>query len=285
MAGEDKGIETIELSPRDLHRAMGLMFLGTLMAACAPRAADLSPIEAQATAQANLSENQRIERFFPKWLLSGLGRITISSLSDGTMQEGDSATGQVLYETPEHLVFLTAEHVAGNFYWKTVTLDFPYGYTNRKIFVDARLGTENWVQPTDKDWSIDTVTEDSPIRAIVIRKPKGFTDYVTRPEYRLVASTPQQGEKYYIAGFPKDTGGAAVFSELIFQGETKATDIPDVHIPLFEFSGVAGEGMSGGPIIKEDGSVVALLSRGKTIGSKSMAWGIPFKDHLPKLAF
>lgn len=269
----------------DFIKWAGLMGLGALLAACNPKATGLSPIEAQATAQANLPENQRIERFFPPELLRGLGWMRIEPLADAVgVEQRAVGSGLVYYETETQLGFLTAQHVGQGIFWETLILNFPYSTGTNRIWVDARAGAPKGRNPTNDEWWISDDGSGLPIRAIVIQKPEGFTEYVTDPSFRPKVSTetPKKGEEYYLGGYPIATNLNPVFSTLTFQG---FGNISGADIPLYEFKGPAGDVMSGGPIIDKAGAVVALLSRGSSIGSKSMAWGIPFKDHLPKLAF
>lgn len=277
------------MTRRDFLKLAGLVGTTTLLAACGA-SSDLSPIEAQATQQANTPEGQRIADILPPSLLSGLTHINITAQeSYHVVGDQNVGTGQVYLETDSHLVVLTAEHLGKGIFWKYVDLSFPYGDQMKQIRVDARIGAPNGPVPTENDWWIENITPESdvqnnifhPIRAMVIKKPAGWDQYVTRPEYGTL--TPYQGEPasgdiFYCGGYPAGTGGSLTFTELKYKGMTTVPHLSG-DLQLHEFKGAADNGMSGGVIVSRNGECLSMLSGGRADGK--IVWGIPFVQNLP----
>ncbi len=279
------------VSRRAFIKLVGAGLGAAALAGCASRT-HLSPIEVQATQQANTPEGQRIADLLPPPFLSGLAQINITSLErysgDGTQSVG---AGQVYFETDTHLVLLTAEHLGKGMFWKNVDISFPYGDQMKQLRVDARIGAPNGPKPTDTDWWIENVSPESdidtgiyhPIRAITIKKPVGFKQYVTRPEYTKLAqdqAEPKQGDIFYCGGFPAGTNGSLTFTELKYKGITTVPHLSG-DLRLHEFKGAADDGMSGAAIVTQNGKCLSLLTGGRA--DNKTVWGIPFAANLPKI--
>ncbi len=277
------------LSRRDFIKLMATGVGGALLASCNGRDSNLSPIQAVSTQQALAPEGQRIMDHLPPFILSGLARIEIKSLSYAPQTK--IGTGQVYLETPTHLVLVMAEHIGKGMAWHSVDVSFPFGFQTRNIHIDARIDAPNGPKPTDRDWWIRDITPYSdvengilhPIRAIVIRKPAECTQFVIRPEYGILEpdpKSPTKGDKLYCGGFPGDTRGQLVFTELIFKR--------DVPVPEFgsefyyhEYRGAAAPGMSGAAIVTSSGTCVSIFSRGSNDASERLVYGIPFAKYNP----
>jgi hypothetical protein len=277
---------------RDFLNVASIFGVAVLLAACGVDP-DQSLIQAQATRQAELPEGERIENILPRWELSGLTGIHITPLTQASSYKAPFGTGQVYMETKDHLVVVTAEHVGRGVVWRNVRLSFPFGYENTQINIDARIGARNGSTPTPDDWWIQGMTDYSdpdngiyrPIRAIVIKKPDGYDQFVTRPEYGVL--TPytgelRKGDRYYCGGFSTDLRGGLVFSEVKYQGETTSPDYAG-GLPLYLFNGPGDNGMSGSMIMTKRGESVAIVSGG--VQERRLGWrdvyGIPFAQFNP----
>lgn len=249
-----------------------------------------TPIQIVATAQAKLPENSQLEHELSREILSGFGTLDISPNGlMGGRDIGGVGTAMVYLEDESHIVLLTAEHIT-NFLWKDMKAFFPYGETNHIIDVDATIGTLNGPVPTDSDWWIENVSSHTdfdkgyihPIRTIIVAKPKGCDRFVTNAAYgplKALDHEPTKGEEFYTAGFPVDAQRGLVVTKLAYERMTKPDEVKNAGIPLMEFSGVGGEGMSGGAILKRDGTVVALMRGAGT--KEGTVLGIPFAQYQP----